>query len=675
MSSTAAMELVHLDLASGLPPEGIPGGQVECYVVFWWREVPLGDIHIRPGDRPVTPRRLAELAARAVAPAVGDRLFRSGFRQQPPERLAPRTDPPAPLDELLSARAVLERAAAGGPIAGASSPSTTVIICTRDRPAPLGRCLAAVAELRTAPDEVIVVDNAPTDDATKRVAAAAGVRYVREDRPGLSFARNTGVRASRGEVLAFTDDDATVHPHWLDQLVAGFVRDDVMSVTGLVLPASLDHAGQVVFERHMGGFNRGFRPIEYDHGWFSRTCPTGTPVWKVGAGANMALRRAAFDRVGLFDERLGAGAAGCSEDSELWYRLLAEGWTCRYQPTAVVFHHHRSDIAEVQDLARHYSRGHLAALFVQYGRYRHSGNLRRAFVAIPRHYLRRAASDRYWRRGRSPTLRAEVAGYASGLAMLGYAGPARRDEPTGGRASRRAFLRANPFEQPLTLGMFYREKMRAIHAIARPGPVRRILEVGGGQGGLTRLLYPGAVIVNADYDRAFAHRPVNEGAGSHFTCADGTWLPFRDECFDAVTLFDVLEHIPDDTRAVAEARRVLRPGGQLLLSSPNDAWRFPYYRAFRRVCPTDAEIMADWGHVRRGYALAELDRLAGTGHDAAHTFITPLTVIAHDVAFSRLPRRVRRAAGLALAPLTWAGYALHRPSALGTETAVRWTKR
>src|SRR5438034_287760 len=69
----------------------------------------------------------------------------------------------------------------------------------------------------------------------------------------------------------------------------------------------------------------------------------GVPVWRIGCGANMAFRRAAFAKVGLFDTRLGAGASGCSEDSELWYRLLATGGVCHYEPSAVVYHYHRSD--------------------------------------------------------------------------------------------------------------------------------------------------------------------------------------------------------------------------------------------------------------------------------------------------------------------------------------------
>lgn len=416
MKRADRIELRHVDLAAGLP-DGVPPGDVSCDLVFWWRDVPLGAIEVRPADRPVTAARLAHLASRAVAPAVGDRLFATGFEQLPPERGArARASAPPALDGLLATRGLVPAAAAVVPRAPARDVErVSVVVCTRDRPTALTRCLRAIRALDAQPGEVIVVDNAPRDDATREVAEAAGVRYVREPRPGLSRARNAGIAHARGEIVAFTDDDATVHPSWLTRLVPPFAAPDVASVTGLVLPAALDHAGQVVFERGMGGFNRGFRCIRYDPDWFARTAASGAPVWKIGAGANMALRRRAVEASGGYDVRLGAGAAGCSEDSELWYRLLAGGATCVYEPAAVVFHHHREDIAAVRALARSYSRGHVAALFVQFARSRHRGNLVRAGFAIPRHYVRRFASDLYWRRGMSPTLTSEIRGYVDGL--------------------------------------------------------------------------------------------------------------------------------------------------------------------------------------------------------------------------------------------------------------------
>jgi SAM-dependent methyltransferase len=239
-------------------------------------------------------------------------------------------------------------------------------------------------------------------------------------------------------------------------------------------------------------------------------------------------------------------------------------------------------------------------------------------------------------------------------------------------APRRSFLAQNPFPRPLTEGFFFREKMRAIHRVTPPTPVRRVLEVGGGTSALTARLYPGAAVVAVDLDPDVAN-PVLAATGTTFVASDAVALPFRTGAFDAATLFDVLEHVPDDEAAAAEVRRVVRGGGHVVASSPNERWRFPYHRVLRRFCPTDADVMAEWGHVRRGYRLDRLDALFGPGRAAAATFITPVTVVAHDLAFSRLPARVRRVAVALAAPAAWLAHALHRPSGPGTETAAAWT--
>lgn len=238
------------------------------------------------------------------------------------------------------------------------------------------------------------------------------------------------------------------------------------------------------------------------------------------------------------------------------------------------------------------------------------------------------------------------------------------------------FLSQNPFSQPLTLGFFYREKMRAIHTIAPDLPFQSILEVGGGQGGLTALLYPSAHITNLDLDPDFAQAACNQKPNVEFVCGDATQLPFPDASFDAVTMFDVLEHIPDDAAAIAEAIRVLKPGGYVLVSTPDSStWRFPYYSFFKPICPAESVVMAEWGHVRRGYTVADLKALIPVPLEKYATFINSVTVVNHDVAFSRLPKIGRYLLSLLLSPLTWISYWLHHPTQQGTETASCWQKK
>lgn len=292
----------------------------------------------------------------------------------------------------------------------------TVVICTRDRADALRACLASLPAQTRRPDQVVVVDNASRDDgATCAAARDAGADYVREDRPGLDVARNRGIAAATGDLIAFTDDDVRLHPRWLERLAAAFDAPAVMAVTGLVLPAALETPAQLHFERHWG-FGRGYRPIDYGAAFFAADRDHGCPVWQIGAGASMAFRREAFDRVGGFDERLDVGAAGCSGDSELWHRVLTQGYVCRYEPAAVAFHTHRRDEAALARQIRAYMRGHAAALLVQYERSGHRGNLRRALATMPAWYVRRCAGRLL--RGpneRDRLLRDEIGGYLAGL--------------------------------------------------------------------------------------------------------------------------------------------------------------------------------------------------------------------------------------------------------------------
>jgi SAM-dependent methyltransferase len=240
------------------------------------------------------------------------------------------------------------------------------------------------------------------------------------------------------------------------------------------------------------------------------------------------------------------------------------------------------------------------------------------------------------------------------------------------KATLHRFLRNNPFYSPLTQGFFYREKMRAIHRVAPDKNLLEILEVGGGKSGLTALLYPEARVANLDLSYEYSRAPCNKKERVSFICGDAIHLPFKNQSFDAVTLFDVLEHMSNHKKAVLEVMRVLRPGGFILVSSPNENWRFPYYGFMESFCPSDTEIMAEWGHVRRGYALAELQELIGLPCLDHANFINPFTVLCHDFAWSNLSFIQREFFCITLSPLTWLGYYLHKPETMGTETASVW---
>ncbi|HBY94681.1 MAG TPA: glycoside hydrolase family 2, partial [Chloroflexi bacterium] len=179
--------------------------------------------------------------------------------------------------------------------------------------------------------------NCPSSDATRRlVAGYERVRYVREERPGLNNARNRALHEARHEVVAFTDDDAAPDAGWLRALLRNFEDPLVLCVTGLTMPLELETEAQEWFERY-SPFNRGFKRTIFD-----RTNCNPLAAGRVGAGANMALRRSLLEIIGPFDEALDAGTPTCSGgDTEIFSRILAAGYRIVYDPAALSWHHHR----------------------------------------------------------------------------------------------------------------------------------------------------------------------------------------------------------------------------------------------------------------------------------------------------------------------------------------------
>jgi GT2 family glycosyltransferase len=385
-------KIVDLSVRECLPDLNAEPGCGGLFLVFWCDRIPVGRLSIPARLLPLTASQLTAIVPSVIAPAVGNRILSTAF-----PRFAAATADPAAAAPELALLVELER-----PLARCSesirrrtgegdetiAPLVSLVICTRNRPESLAICLTSLRHLSPQPGEIVVVDNDPSSGVTRAVTAGfSAARYVAEPQPGLSAARNTGIRSCRGTVIAFTDDDVTVHPDWIGVLEHVFDDPGVMAATGLVLPAELATPAQLAFEREALW---DLRATDFDQAFFSRTRRHGVPAWQLGAGANMAFRREAFERVGVFDERLGAGASGCSEDSELWYRLLTEGYRCRFEPAAVVFHTHRRDAHGLTEQTYSYMRGHVAALLFQFDRYGHWGNLYRAFVALPADFLKLA---------------------------------------------------------------------------------------------------------------------------------------------------------------------------------------------------------------------------------------------------------------------------------------------
>ena len=217
--------------------------------------------------------------------------------------------------------------------------TVSVVVCTRDRTDDLRLCIESLLELESPAHEILIVDNAPGDDATARLCAEYPVTYICEPLPGQSRARNRGIIEAAGELVAFTDDDVVVDACWLNELGREFSHNLVMAVTGYVGPRELETTAQYLFELH-GGFGRGFERREFDGAWLEPAMAAGP----AGAGANSIFRRSVFQEVGLFSEDLGPGTpARAADDNDAFYRILRGGYRIVFDPSRIVWHSHRRD--------------------------------------------------------------------------------------------------------------------------------------------------------------------------------------------------------------------------------------------------------------------------------------------------------------------------------------------
>lgn len=224
-----------------------------------------------------------------------------------------------------------------------SLPGISVVVCTRDRPLSLERCLAHLSRLTYPAFEVVVVDNGSRRPEVRRIAEASGFRYVREERVGLNWARNRGIEEARHGIIAYIDDDAFASPGWLEGLAEGFQDPAVTGVTGLVVPAELETRAQLLFEEY-GGMSKGLVPRV-----FTRTTMGERGIaaaHRCGLGTNMAFRREALERLGRFDTALDVGTPSFGAgDLDMFHRILASGGALSYNPAAWVRHRHRRDMA------------------------------------------------------------------------------------------------------------------------------------------------------------------------------------------------------------------------------------------------------------------------------------------------------------------------------------------
>jgi glycosyltransferase involved in cell wall biosynthesis len=224
-------------------------------------------------------------------------------------------------------------------------PFVSVVVPVLDGAATIGDCLRSVLATNY-PDqqrEIVVVDNGSVDE-TAEIVSRFPVRCVEEATRGPSHARNAGIRASRGEIVAFTDADCVVSTDWLRELVASMTNATAAVGGEIVAWPPVTPAERYVALRRASYLD-----------WSARQRRPWAPAM------NLALRRETLDRVGTFDPRFGVGC----EDIEFGWRIADAGLELRFNRRAMVFHRHRTNARALfrQQLGYGHGQATLAGLY------------------------------------------------------------------------------------------------------------------------------------------------------------------------------------------------------------------------------------------------------------------------------------------------------------------------
>ncbi|MDO8433958.1 MAG: glycosyltransferase [Candidatus Binatus sp.] len=232
------------------------------------------------------------------------------------------------------------------PPPAARMPMVSVVICAYNAERTMRRCLESLRKLDYPNYEVVIVDDGSRDSTAEISMDFPEFRLIRQSNKGLSVARNVGLHAARGELIAYTDSDCVVDPHWLTLMMRSMVEND------------FDGCGGPNYAPH-------------EDGWIEACCAAspGAPCHVlVGqdraehlAGCNMVFSKAALLKIGAFDPQY--TAAG--DDVDICWRLIDAGYKLGFCPAAFVWHFRRNTIKAYYGQQRGYGRAE-AMLYPRY---------------------------------------------------------------------------------------------------------------------------------------------------------------------------------------------------------------------------------------------------------------------------------------------------------------------
>jgi len=225
------------------------------------------------------------------------------------------------------------------------NPTVSIIVPVKNGAATVQELLESLMQIDYDKNklEVIVVDGNSTDD-TQEIVSKFPVGLLKEERPGLNAARNTGINHSKGEIIAFTDCDCVVPRNWIKRLTEDFRNPQVGCVGGNIL-GYYDNFLSRYSDESILPVMRIFKK--------RKVLSSVKPPLQYPAGCNMAARREAIEDVGGYNENLMYGF----DEDELVERICKKDYSMVLDPKVVVKHKHRLTLLELLKQNFQYGRG------------------------------------------------------------------------------------------------------------------------------------------------------------------------------------------------------------------------------------------------------------------------------------------------------------------------------
>lgn len=203
-------------------------------------------------------------------------------------------------------------------------------------------------------------------------------------------------------------------------------------------------------------------------------------------------------------------------------------------------------------------------------------------------------------------------------------------------------------------------------------PAELTLDLGCSEyGGLEKELAKNGKVIGVDLKKSIDRNLLNENF--FYVVADAQCLPFKNSSFPQIVCLDMIEHISNDSAAAKEIERISKGGANIVLSTPSERWRFPYFGFMKFFCKSEEQTLKEFGHARKGYSEGQIRNLfPGLNTLEKKYFVSGLSAFGYDIEFSNL-RILENLILKILFPVLWLNFRFSKHKS-GTHIAVRMRK-